>query len=79
MGEKWVQENFRHPIAEHGLSMLVTAYYGGKVHSVLFDTGISSDGAVSNAHSMRTCLNREVWPLRMVMLGDIQNFQRKRI
>ncbi|MEM2249737.1 MAG: MBL fold metallo-hydrolase [Candidatus Bathyarchaeia archaeon] len=52
MGKRWVEENFRLPIAEHGLSMLVTVHYNGKSHSLLFDTGVSPMGAVSNAYCM---------------------------
>jgi len=52
MGQEWFEKNFRLPIAEHGLSMLVTVTCDGKRHSVLFDTGVSHEGAVSNAHGM---------------------------
>jgi 7,8-dihydropterin-6-yl-methyl-4-(beta-D-ribofuranosyl)aminobenzene 5'-phosphate synthase len=52
MGEEWVKANFRLPIAEHGLSMLVKVFCDGESHSVLFDTGVSPEGAVSNAHGM---------------------------
>lgn len=65
MGEKWVEENFRLPIAEHGLSMLVTVYYDGKARSILFDTGISSEGAVSNARSMGINL----WQVEAIVLS----------
>lgn len=49
MGKEWVEKNFRLPIAEHGLSMLVTITIGEKAHSILFDTGVSPEGAISNA------------------------------
>ncbi|MEM3874281.1 MAG: MBL fold metallo-hydrolase [Candidatus Bathyarchaeia archaeon] len=52
MGKEWFERNFRLPIAEHGLSMLVTVSYGGKSHTLLFDTGVSPQGAVSNACGM---------------------------
>ncbi|MEM1551980.1 MAG: MBL fold metallo-hydrolase [Candidatus Bathyarchaeia archaeon] len=52
MGKRWVEENFRLPIAEHGLSMLVTVHYNGKSHSLLFDAGVSPMGSVSNAYCM---------------------------
>ncbi|MEM3727681.1 MAG: MBL fold metallo-hydrolase [Candidatus Bathyarchaeia archaeon] len=52
MGNEWFERNFRLPIAEHGLSMLVTASCDGKSHTLLFDTGVSPQGAVSNACSM---------------------------
>ncbi len=52
MGERWVREHFSLPIAEHGLSMLIKVSYNGKSHTVLFDTGVSREGAVSNAKGM---------------------------
>ena len=52
MGKDWVKKNFCLPIAEHGLSMLVTVACNGKQHSVLFDTGVSPEGAVLNARGM---------------------------
>jgi len=51
-GKEWFEKNFRQPIAEHGLSMLVTISCDGKSHTLLFDTGVSPDGAVSNARGM---------------------------
>jgi metal-dependent hydrolase (beta-lactamase superfamily II) len=42
--ETWVKKHFRLPVAEHGFSMLIRVFVGGETHSVLFDTGISSDG-----------------------------------
>ena len=35
-------------VAEHGFSALVTVRTGGRVHTVLFDTGISPDGMATN-------------------------------
>lgn len=52
MGEKWFKLNFRQPIAEHGLSLLITTFRNGKEHTVLFDAGVSQDGATSNARGM---------------------------
>jgi len=52
MGREWVNRNFRPPIAEHGLSMLVKVFRNGESHTVVFDTGISSNGAVLNAKRM---------------------------
>jgi 7,8-dihydropterin-6-yl-methyl-4-(beta-D-ribofuranosyl)aminobenzene 5'-phosphate synthase len=52
MGEKWFMEHFNLPIAEHGLSMLIKVFYNGKSHTVLFDAGVSREGAVSNAKGM---------------------------
>lgn len=40
------------PIAEHGFSMLVRFFTGGKSCSILFDTGVSLDGIVENSRRM---------------------------
>jgi 7,8-dihydropterin-6-yl-methyl-4-(beta-D-ribofuranosyl)aminobenzene 5'-phosphate synthase len=40
------------PFAEHGFSMLIRVWKGGKSTSILFDTGCSSDGVVVNAERM---------------------------
>jgi len=50
--ETWVKKHFRLPVAEHGFSMLIRVFVGEETHSVLFDTGISSDGVVTNAKRM---------------------------
>ncbi|MGQ9543658.1 MAG: MBL fold metallo-hydrolase [Candidatus Bathyarchaeia archaeon] len=50
--EAWVKKHFRLPIAEHGFSMLIRVFDGEETHSVLFDTGISPDGVVTNAKRM---------------------------
>lgn len=47
-GQKWVSENFRLPIAEHGLSILIRIFHGKKAHTILFDTGRSPEGVVTN-------------------------------
>ncbi|MDW8040139.1 MAG: MBL fold metallo-hydrolase [Nitrososphaerota archaeon] len=52
MGKQWAERNFRFPIAEHGLSMLIRLFCEGELHTVLFDTGISPNGAVLNAEGM---------------------------
>jgi len=52
MGEKWVKKHFRLPFAEHGFSMLIRVFCNGKSHSILFDTGISPEGVVTNARRM---------------------------
>ncbi|MBX5321456.1 MAG: MBL fold metallo-hydrolase [Candidatus Bathyarchaeota archaeon] len=52
MGERWVREHFSLPIAEHGLSMFINVSYNGKSYTVLFDAGVSREGAVSNAKGM---------------------------
>jgi len=51
-GEKWTKEHFRLPIAEHGFSMLVRAFRDGSSHSILFDTGGSPEGVVTNVSRM---------------------------
>lgn len=49
MGEEWIKKYFRLPFAEHGFSVLIRVLRDGKSHVVLFDTGISPEGVVSNA------------------------------
>jgi 7,8-dihydropterin-6-yl-methyl-4-(beta-D-ribofuranosyl)aminobenzene 5'-phosphate synthase len=51
-GAKWVGEHFRSPIAEHGFSLLIRVFSGGKAHSILYDTGISPEGIITNANRM---------------------------
>ncbi|MEM1589377.1 MAG: MBL fold metallo-hydrolase [Candidatus Bathyarchaeia archaeon] len=51
-GEEWARRHLRLPIAEHGLSMLIRVFFDGEVYTVLFDTGVSPKGAVSNAMGM---------------------------
>jgi 7,8-dihydropterin-6-yl-methyl-4-(beta-D-ribofuranosyl)aminobenzene 5'-phosphate synthase len=43
-------------LAEHGLSMLVTAYQGKEKHTVLFDTGYSSVGVPHNVEFLEVDL-----------------------
>jgi len=52
MGEKWVKKHFRLPFAEHGFSMLIRVFCNGKSQNILFDTGISPKGVVTNAKRM---------------------------
>jgi 7,8-dihydropterin-6-yl-methyl-4-(beta-D-ribofuranosyl)aminobenzene 5'-phosphate synthase len=47
-GEKWTKEHFRLPIAEHGFSMLIRVFFDGDFHTILFDTGSSPEGIVTN-------------------------------
>ena len=49
---EWAKRHFILPIAEHGFSMLVRVYDGNKLHSILFDTGISPNGVITNAKRM---------------------------
>jgi metal-dependent hydrolase (beta-lactamase superfamily II) len=51
-GAKWVAEHFRSPIAEHGFSLLIRVFFGGKTHNVLYDTGSSPEGVITNANRM---------------------------
>lgn len=52
MGMEWVEKRFRWPMAEHGFSMLIRIIREGKVGEILFDTGLSPEGVVSNADRM---------------------------
>ena len=52
MGKEWIKKHFRLPFAEHGFSVLIRTLCDGKSHVVLFDTGISREGVVSNAKGM---------------------------
>jgi len=51
-GEEWFNEHFCPPMAEHGFSMLVRVFFDKKMHEILFDTGGSSEGTVTNARRM---------------------------
>jgi 7,8-dihydropterin-6-yl-methyl-4-(beta-D-ribofuranosyl)aminobenzene 5'-phosphate synthase len=51
-GEEWMKEHFRLPIAEHGFSMFISVFSHGESSHILFDTGGSSDSAVTNAQRM---------------------------
>jgi 7,8-dihydropterin-6-yl-methyl-4-(beta-D-ribofuranosyl)aminobenzene 5'-phosphate synthase len=50
---EWVKGVSRHPIAEHGFSMLIRVFDCDERHSILFDTGCSPRGAIMNAKRMR--------------------------
>jgi len=52
MGEKWVAEHFSSPLAEHGFSVLIRVFDDEKWHSILFDTGASPEGVITNAKHM---------------------------
>jgi 7,8-dihydropterin-6-yl-methyl-4-(beta-D-ribofuranosyl)aminobenzene 5'-phosphate synthase len=58
MGEEWVKKHLRYPIAEHGFSVLIRVFAGKNSPSVLFDTGISAKGVVTNACNMRVNLTQ---------------------
>ncbi len=51
-GEEWSQTHTVLPIAEHGFSMFVRVFGENSTCSILFDTGVSSDGVVMNAQRM---------------------------
>jgi 7,8-dihydropterin-6-yl-methyl-4-(beta-D-ribofuranosyl)aminobenzene 5'-phosphate synthase len=51
-GEEWAQTYTQMPFVEHGFSMLVRVFMGDSSCSILFDTGISSEGVVVNAERM---------------------------
>jgi 7,8-dihydropterin-6-yl-methyl-4-(beta-D-ribofuranosyl)aminobenzene 5'-phosphate synthase len=51
-GDDWIKEHFLLPVAEHGFSMLIRLLYNGTAHSLLFDTGGSSEGMITNANRM---------------------------
>ena len=52
MGEEWAKKHFRLPFAEHGFSMLIKVFSKGSFHTILFDTGVSREGVVTNARRM---------------------------
>jgi 7,8-dihydropterin-6-yl-methyl-4-(beta-D-ribofuranosyl)aminobenzene 5'-phosphate synthase len=52
IGEEWARMHSELPIAEHGFSVLIRILNNGNTKSVLFDTGVSSDGIVENAKRM---------------------------
>jgi 7,8-dihydropterin-6-yl-methyl-4-(beta-D-ribofuranosyl)aminobenzene 5'-phosphate synthase len=51
-GQEWTRTHSQLPFAEHGFSMLIRVLFGRKTVNILFDTGISADGAVENAKRM---------------------------
>jgi 7,8-dihydropterin-6-yl-methyl-4-(beta-D-ribofuranosyl)aminobenzene 5'-phosphate synthase len=51
-GIKWIKKHFSLPFAEHGFSLLITIFYKGVPHTILFDTGLSVEGVVDNARRM---------------------------
>ena len=52
MGKEWVKKHFRLPFAEHVFSMLIKVFSNESFHKILFDTGISREGVVTNAGRM---------------------------
>lgn len=55
-GVEWATKHSELPFAEHGFSMLIRVLRGGKSTSILFDTGISSEGIIENAKRMNVDL-----------------------
>ena len=51
-GPEWAQAHTELPIAEHGFSMLVRIFADRESWSILFDTGVSSNGVIMNAERM---------------------------
>jgi 7,8-dihydropterin-6-yl-methyl-4-(beta-D-ribofuranosyl)aminobenzene 5'-phosphate synthase len=51
-GKEWMKKHFRLPFAEHGFSMFIKVFHNGNFHTVLFDTGISPKGILTNAKRM---------------------------
>ena len=51
-GDVWIKNHFRLPFGEHGFSMLINVFTQGNYHTILFDTGGSPKGAVTNARGM---------------------------
>jgi len=51
-GEQWAEKQRDLPVAEHGFSVLVRVFGDDENSSILFDTGVSSTGVVSNAERM---------------------------
>ncbi|MGC8939540.1 MAG: MBL fold metallo-hydrolase [Candidatus Bathyarchaeia archaeon] len=50
---EWTGKHSVMPVAEHGFSMLIRVFGGGKSHSILFDTGSSPNGVLINTKRMR--------------------------
>jgi 7,8-dihydropterin-6-yl-methyl-4-(beta-D-ribofuranosyl)aminobenzene 5'-phosphate synthase len=51
-GQEWAKDHSELPVAEHGFSMFIRILQGGKSSSILFDTGVSSEGVTINAERM---------------------------
>ena len=52
MGEEWAKKHFQLPFAEHGFSLLIKVFSNERLHTILFDTGVSPEGVVTNARRM---------------------------
>jgi 7,8-dihydropterin-6-yl-methyl-4-(beta-D-ribofuranosyl)aminobenzene 5'-phosphate synthase len=51
-GQEWLNTHTQTPIAEHGFSMLIKVYGKNQTHSILFDTGGSSEAIIENSKRM---------------------------
>jgi 7,8-dihydropterin-6-yl-methyl-4-(beta-D-ribofuranosyl)aminobenzene 5'-phosphate synthase len=51
-GTEWTQAHTELPFAEHGFCMLVRVFRNQETCTILFDTGISSNGVIMNAKRM---------------------------
>jgi 7,8-dihydropterin-6-yl-methyl-4-(beta-D-ribofuranosyl)aminobenzene 5'-phosphate synthase len=51
-GQEWANTHNQLPFAEHGFSMLIRILSEGKIHTILFDTGISPNGVLENSTRM---------------------------
>jgi 7,8-dihydropterin-6-yl-methyl-4-(beta-D-ribofuranosyl)aminobenzene 5'-phosphate synthase len=56
-GKEWGKTHMDLPFAEHGFSVLIRVFSGGKSSCVLFDTGGSQRGMVENAERMAISLS----------------------
>ena len=56
-GKEWGKTHMDLPFAEHGFSVLIRVFSGGKSSCVLFDTGGSHRGMVENAERMAISLS----------------------
>ena len=72
MSKEWVKKHFRLPFAEHGFSMLIRVFSDGNSHSILFDTGVSREGVVTNAK--RIGLNLEEVECIVISHGHYDHF-----
>lgn len=51
-GIEWTKKHFSLPFAEHGFSVLIKIFSKETLHTILFDTGLSPEGVVTNARRM---------------------------
>jgi len=51
-GQEWINTHLQLPFAENGFSMLIRLFTGDRSRTILFDTGISSNGVVENLARM---------------------------